>query len=139
MLLRGIYILVVSVEKNIEVTVGSLGNVSFNKGFYAYVGSAQINLEKRIERHLRKNKRRFWHIDYLLCNDEVKAVKVFWKKAGKSEECLIAKKLLDIAIPILDFGCSDCRCISHLFWLGDSVASDLKSFLTLNFTSILNV
>ena len=79
--MNGIYILVVSVEQNIEVTVGSLGNVSFTKGFYAYVGSAQKNLEKRIERHLRKKKRKFWHIDYLLYNDEVKAEKVFWKKA----------------------------------------------------------
>jgi Uri superfamily endonuclease len=102
------------------------------------VGSAQNNLEKRIERHLRKKKQRFWHIDYLLCNDEVQAAKVFWKKADKLEECLVAKKLLNIAIPILDFGCSDCRCISHLFWLGDSVAPDLKSFLTSNFTYILN-
>ena len=137
--MKGIYILVVSIKKNIVVTIGSLGNVSFNKGFYAYVGSAQNNLKKRIERHLRNKKRRFWHIDYLICNDEVEVVKVFWKKAYKSEECLTAKKLLNIAIPILDFGCSDCRCISHLFWLGDSVAPHLKEFLTSNFTSILDV
>jgi Uri superfamily endonuclease len=62
---KGIYILVVSVSKDINVNVGALGSVNFEKDLYAYVGSAQNNLEKRIERHLRKTKQKFWHIDYL--------------------------------------------------------------------------
>ena len=62
---KGIYILVVSVSKDINVNVGALGSVNFEKDLYACVGSAQNNLEKRIERHLRKTKQKFWHIDYL--------------------------------------------------------------------------
>jgi Uri superfamily endonuclease len=53
---KGIYILVVSVSKDINVNVGTLGSVNFEKGLYAYVGSAQNNWGKRIERHLRKTK-----------------------------------------------------------------------------------
>ena len=78
---KGIYVLIILVNKNISVNVGALGSVNFERGLYAYVGSAQNNLEKRIERHLRKAKRKFWHIDYLLENSRVKVLKVFCKKA----------------------------------------------------------
>ena len=64
--MKGIYILLISIAGRISVSVGALGDKSFQKGLYVYVGSAQNNLEKRVKRHLRKVKRRFWHIDYLL-------------------------------------------------------------------------
>ena len=64
--MKGVYVLLVSVCRQIIVDIGKLGAVTFRKGFYAYVGSDQNNLEKRIARHLRRNKRIFWHIDYLL-------------------------------------------------------------------------
>ena len=114
---KGIYILVVSVSKDINVNVGALGSVNFEKGLYAYVGSAQINLEKRIERHLRKTKQKFWHIDYLLDNADVDVLKVFHKKAGRLEECKIAKNISEIGVPVKGFGSSDCKCKSHLFKL----------------------
>jgi len=114
---KGIYILVVSVSKDINVNVGTLGNVNFEKGMYAYVGSAQNNLEKRIERHLRKTKQKFWHIDYILDYDNVKVLKVFYKHAGKSEECKVANKIGERCVPTKGFGSSDCKCKSHLFKL----------------------
>jgi len=114
---KGIYILVVSVSKDINVKVGTLGNVNFEKGMYAYVGSAQNNLEKRIERHLRKTKQKFWHIDYILDYDNVKVLKVFYKHAGKSEECKVANKIGERCVPTKGFGSSDCKCKSHLFKL----------------------
>ena len=114
---KGIYILVVSVSKDINVNVGALGSVNFEKGVYAYVGSAQNNLEKRIERHLRKTKQKFWHIDYILDDANVKVLKVFPKKAGRLEECKIAKNISEIGVPIKGFGSSDCKCESHLFKL----------------------
>lgn len=116
-MLKGVYVLVISVSKNISVNVGVLGRVNFNKGLYAYVGSAQNNLEKRIERHRRKAKRKFWHIDYLLDINGVKILKVFHKKAGKPEECKVARAMSERAIPIKGFGSSDCKCVSHLFKL----------------------
>jgi len=114
---KGVYILVVSVSKDINVNVGALGSVNFEKGLYAYVGSAQNNLEKRIERHLRKTKQKFWHIDYLLDDADVEVLKVFHKKAGRLEECKIAKNISEIGVPVKGFGSSDCRCESHLFKL----------------------
>jgi len=114
---KGVYILVVSVSKDINVNVGALGSLNFEKGLYAYVGSAQNNLEKRIERHLRKTKQKFWHIDYLLDNANVEVLKVFHKKAGRLEECKIAKNISEIGVPVKGFGSSDCKCKSHLFKL----------------------
>jgi len=113
--MRGVYILIILITRNIKIKVGALGEIKFAKGVYAYVGSAQNNLEKRIERHLKKNKKKFWHIDYLTANKFVKIVKVFYKLAKKSEECRTAEKLRKTEIPIKNFGCSDCNCESHLF------------------------
>ena len=126
--MKGVYVLVISVSKDIRVSVGALGSVNFEKGLYAYVGSAQNNLEKRIKRHLRKVKRKFWHIDYLLENEFVGVVKVLYKEAEKSEECKIASRLGENSIPVENFGCSDCGCISHLFRLkgSDCSRSDAK-------------
>ncbi|MDI6847051.1 MAG: GIY-YIG nuclease family protein [Candidatus Bathyarchaeia archaeon] len=119
MSMKGVYVLVISVDEDIEVDVGALGSISFEKGLYAYVGSAQNSLEKRVERHLGRVKRKFWHIDYLLDNDAVKVVKVFYKEADKAEECKIAGKLGEKGVAVKNFGCSDCGCVSHLFRVDD--------------------
>jgi Uri superfamily endonuclease len=116
---KGVYVLVISVGKDISVNVGALGVVNFEKGLYAYVGSAQKSLEKRIERHLGRTKRKFWHIDYLLNDDSVEVLKVFYKNVGKSEECKVANKIGERGVPTKGFGSSDCKCKSHLFKLKD--------------------
>jgi Uri superfamily endonuclease len=116
---KGIYVLVVSVCRDIKVSLGALGDVFFEKGMYAYVGSAQNCLEKRVKRHLGKAKRKFWHIDYLLDSDAAMVKKVFCKEAGKSEECRIARKLNERGVAVKNFGCSDCSCVSHLFRVKD--------------------
>lgn len=110
--MKGIYILLIKLSRNIQIKTGSLGKINFKKGIYAYVGSAQNNLEKRVKRHISTNKKMFWHIDYLLSNKFAKVSKVFYKKANKSEECRIASKLT--GNPIQNFGSSDCNCKSHL-------------------------
>ncbi len=113
--LKGTYILVVGVNKQNEIKVGSLGKIKFEKGNYAYVGSAMNSLEKRIERHERKEKKIFWHVDYLLSSPNTKLKKVFIKPSKKKEECETANKLVTIGVPVIGFGCSDCKCKSHLF------------------------
>ena len=117
--MKGVYVLVISVGKGFRVNVGVLGSIFFEKGLYAYVGSAQNGLERRVQRHLRKTKKKFWHIDYLLDDDAVRIVKVFCKEAEKSEECKIARKLSERGIAVKRFGCSDCGCVSHLFRVND--------------------
>jgi Uri superfamily endonuclease len=113
--LKGIYVLIIQVSEPITVDVGAIGKLTFKKGLYAYVGSAQTNLEKRLKRHFRKEKSKFWHVDYLLDNEAAKIVKVFFKEANKTEECETAKVLEERDKAIGGFGCSDCTCKSHLF------------------------
>jgi Uri superfamily endonuclease len=117
--LKGVYVLVIRVEADTDVNVGALGRLTFRKGLYAYVGSAQNNLEQRLKRHLRKGKRRFWHVDYLLDDEAAKVVKVFQRQANKAEECKIAEVISERGAPIEGFGSSDCSCRSHLFRIGD--------------------
>ena len=118
-MLKGIYVLIIQVDNDINLKIGALSRIAFTKGLYAYVGSAQTNLEQRIKRHLRKEKRKFWHIDYLLDNNAAKIIEVLFKKANKTEECKTAKSISERSKPIDGFGCSDCNCKSHLFRIED--------------------
>lgn len=115
--MKGIYILLINVERDFELDIGSLGKLKFTKGIYGYVGSAQNNLEKRILRHISKDKRKFWHIDYLLSEDNVEVVGVIYIETDKSYECKIARIFQEKKEFIPHFGSSDCKCKSHLFKL----------------------
>jgi len=117
--LKGVYVLIIQVNEDATVNVGALGKLTFKKGLYAYVGSAQNNLEKRVNRHLGKEKLRFWHVDYLLNNDAVKVLAVFHKQADKTEECAIARTIGERGEPVDGFGASDCSCKSHLYRIED--------------------
>lgn len=70
-------------------------------------------------RHLRRDKRSFWHIDYLLSSEHVKILEVFFKVAPKDEECRTTEILREAGESIWGFGSSDCRCVSHLFKVTD--------------------
>jgi Uri superfamily endonuclease len=113
--LKGTYVLIINLNKPVQVKVGALGEIAFPAGFYAYVGSAQNNLELRVQRHLRKEKRLFWHVDYLLADCSAKVVAVYCLEGGKECECQTAKLLSQHSEPVPRFGCSDCQCASHLF------------------------
>lgn len=80
--MKGIYILLISITRDISVSVGALGNKDFHKGLYAYVGSAQNNLEKRVERHLRRSKESFG--TSTICSAIVK--RKFSKHSGRKLE-----------------------------------------------------
>mgnify|MGYP005636939097 CR=1 FL=1 len=107
------------IKKPVTIKVGSLGALMFDSGIYAYVGSAQNGLEKRITRHLRRNKKKFWHIDYLLEDENTKIVNILYKVAPRREECRMAKEINKIGLPVKGFGSSDCKCKSHLFKLNN--------------------
>jgi Uri superfamily endonuclease len=117
--LKGIYVLIIQLSSDVTVQVGALGKLTFKKDLYAYVGSAQNNLEKRVNRHLRKKKRKFWHIDYLLDNEATKVITVFHKQAGKAEECAVARAIGERGEAVAGFGASDCNCKSHLYHIED--------------------
>ena len=117
--LQGVYVLIIQLSIDSNVYVGKLGTINLSKGIYAYIGSAQTALEKRIARHLRQEKRVFWHIDHLLQDPNAKILKVFTTVADKQEECKIAKKIAAKGETVEGFGCSDCLCTSHLVRIND--------------------
>ncbi|MHC1579765.1 MAG: GIY-YIG nuclease family protein [Candidatus Alkanophagales archaeon] len=107
------YVLVIRNAADVEVRVGSLGVLLFKRGYYAYVGSAKRNPEARIRRHLRKEKKLHWHIDYLLGASGVRVETVLLLDAP---ECTVARILSEHFPCVERFGASDCRCPSHLFF-----------------------
>ena len=117
--MKAIYVLIIQVENTISLKIGSLGTKVFNKGLFAYVGSAQSNFYKRINRHKCQKKKIFWHIDYLLTNKKTILIKIFFKLAKKTEECKLAQLISKKGKSIPNFGSSDCKCKSHLFKIKD--------------------
>ncbi len=102
-------------DKETTITIGKLGTFQFQKGRYAYVGSAMNGIEQRVARHKRKEKRLHWHIDYLLEHAEIKSVETIMSST-KENECRLARRFLKThQIPVPGFGSSDCSCKSHLF------------------------
>jgi len=114
---KGIYTLVLWLEADRKIEVGSLGPVSFEAGYYAYTGSARgPGGLKRVERHLSvlegTNTARRWHIDRLLPHSSL--VEVVATKTEEDLECAIARKIGE-KLPFVErFGSTDCRCPSHL-------------------------
>ena len=101
-----------------DIAVGKLGSILFEPGCYCYVGSALNGLRGRVARHLRHDKKKWWHIDYLLKRAAV--VEVVWALSSDRLECRIAEALRSQGIEsIPSFGASDCRCSSHLFYQHD--------------------
>lgn len=117
MLMKGTYVLLISLNQTQTVEVGSLGEIEFHPGHYAYVGSALKNLESRIERHYQENKNFHWHIDYLLSQSTIK--KVIFGESDERKECRLAQSLAKFFEGFEDFGSSDCSCRCHLFYSED--------------------
>ena len=120
--MKGTYLLILKNLKPLKLKIGKLREIYFNKKFYIYVGSALNNLEKRIKRHLLKNKKLHWHIDYLTTNENFKIIRVYYKTSARKEECFFANKLSNYFKSIKGFGSTDCKCKSHLF------ETDLQEF-----------
>lgn len=111
---RGVYFLVIHVEKAIQIPVSRIGSPLLRPGWYVYAGSARVNLQQRITRHLRKRKKVHWHIDHLTTS--AAKVKAFPIATFKDLECTLAADIAELAEASLPgFGCSDCSCSSHLF------------------------
>ena len=71
---KGTYLLVIEVKEIQQISIGKRPLINFRKGIYIYVGRAKNGLQGRIKRHLRNEKKAFWHIDYLLQKAEVQEV-----------------------------------------------------------------
>ncbi len=107
------YILTLFLRRARRIKVGALGYITFEPGLYFYVGSGGVSPARRIARHARRRKRKFWHIDFLSAHAGVVGALVL--EASTSLECTVARSLAEVFTIIPRFGCSDCTCASHLF------------------------
>lgn len=126
--LKGVYTLIVFLKGGTTIGVRDLGLFDFKKGYYAYTGSATgegaLSLQKRVARHLRKDKTMHWHIDFFLENKNAEIVTVITAESNRNRECQVngaIKNLRGATIPVAGFGAADCkqRCGSHLVRLSN--------------------
>ncbi|MCP5108209.1 MAG: DNA/RNA nuclease SfsA [bacterium] len=116
---RGSYLVILYNEKPFKKEIGSLGEREFKEGFYIYAGSAMKGLESRIKRHMRKSKKRHWHMDYITPS-RMKVVKVYRIRRAERLEERLARGLLEICDDhVPGFGASDTGMDSHLFYFTD--------------------
>lgn len=131
--MKGSYCLIINIKKDTKIKIGKkLGFINFKKGTYVYIGSAMNSIESRVKRHLSKNKKKHWHIDYLLLNENSEIKKVYTKESDEKLECEIAKKIIKNEKSITNFGCSDCSCQSHLIYFKNFKLANLKVSSILN-------
>ena len=97
-----------------EIDVGSLGSISFPKGYYLYIGSAMNGIEGRVKRHKRDRKKLHWHVDYLLNKASISSI--YFIESRERLECSLANRFADRFKVIPKFGSSDCLCKGHLFF-----------------------
>ena len=109
-------------DRGRRIQIGRLGRFYFFPGTYIYVGSAwgPGGLAARIGRHLKKEKQRRWHIDYLRQYLLMKEIWVSrWRPSGEHVWAEVIGRFEKAAVPAEKFGSSDCRCPAHLFHLRD--------------------
>ncbi|MCL1978942.1 MAG: GIY-YIG nuclease family protein [Methanomassiliicoccaceae archaeon] len=126
MIRKGTYILIFDMPET-RISVGSLGVIDLEEGTYCYVGSAMNGLDQRIERHLSKKKKIRWHIDHLttVCD----RAEAFVAVPPGTAECELGRIVLDNggSYAAKGFGCSDCKCRTHLFFLDKDSKERLRS------------
>jgi len=109
-----LYVVLTYVPRRTAIAVGSLGQVSLERGWYAYVGSAARGRRARVARHLTAEKPLRWHADYLFTAFPPRRA---WLVDGAAGECELAAGLAappGAARLPARFGASDCRCAGHL-------------------------
>jgi Uri superfamily endonuclease len=117
---NGTYILLAELGSRATIEIGKIGSLSFAAGTYAYVGSAfgPGGLAARLGRYASVARRKHWHIDFLLDQGEVVGALVRTDK--RRRECAWANWTANRALRnVPNFGSSDCRCKSHLFFVGN--------------------
>jgi len=139
--LKGIYTLIIRLKASVSVEIGALGRIRLPKATYLYTGSARgsgaSSIEGRLTRHLRKTKRNFWHIDYLLKHELSQILAVVYSETKRSMECKVnqsVRREFGASSPAANFGSSDCTCETHLLKVADErTAEQLIKGVTLSY------
>jgi Uncharacterized conserved protein len=102
--------------------------IFMEKGVYLYVGSAKRGLEKRLARHVKKRKNRFWHIDYITSRRDTTVQAIYLSPCPECETLSAVSALGTLFGRRL--GSSDCRCQSHFVKLNQVSLDDLGNWMT---------
>jgi Uri superfamily endonuclease len=115
----GTYALLLRSDASTSAQIGRWGCLDVRPGYYIYVGSAlgPGGVLARVSRHCREHKTKHWHIDYL--REFTIPVSVWYSYSPTRLEHCWAKAVAGLTEtePVKGFGCSDCKCNSHLFFL----------------------
>lgn len=114
----GTYALILRLKRRRIIPIGRLGPIPFLPGWYTYAGSAlgSGGVAARLRHHLRISEKPRWHLDYLRREAEpVEAWVLASDDRREHDWAGLLSKLDDSVRPVPGFGCSDCRCASHLF------------------------
>lgn len=115
---KGIYCLVFENPAS-TVRIGALGPVTFRDGWHMYIGSALgsgglARLSRHIALSRAKDRTPKWHVDYLSTSSHFLLRYTVHAVTEARLECRLTDALGGPGIP--GFGCSDCRCPSHLLF-----------------------
>lgn len=140
----GLYVLWLYLPETRTIRIGSLGECSFNRGTYAYIGSGARGLSHRLRRHWEGGRSLRWHVDWLRAAAMPVGIDIMPNSPSDSvsgglpaprdiehslllpSECELADSLSTVPgatrfVP--RFGASDCGCAGHLFCVSqDSTA-----------------
>jgi Uri superfamily endonuclease len=137
---KGIYCLIFE-NQACKIEIGKKGEISFPAGFHIYAGSALgPGGLKRVTRHINlsrnKDRKPSWHIDYLHLDSSFRLVSAVCASTSARLECSLASRIGGDLIP--GFGCTDCKCISHLFYRKKSPFPEItEAFEALKLTSFI--
>jgi Uri superfamily endonuclease len=117
--MNGIYALFMTFQERTTVKVGALGTLTLDEREYCYIGSAKNGLGNRILRHMKKEKKIHWHIDHLTVVAD--SIEAYFSEDG--EECALRRSAEECGLrpAVKGFGCSDCRCDTHLLVSGEGL------------------
>jgi len=121
----GIYLLELFLYKPYRIEIGALGKIIFPPGYYYYAGTAQKNLNARLERYQQGPENKHWHIDYFL--EEALIKRIFASELDREAECQLARNLRELPeteIIARELGSSDCSCESHLIYSPEPLSEE---------------
>ena len=119
--MKGTYTIIVDCRSEGSCVFGELGRARLRKGLYLYTGSAlgrgNASLERRLERHARPSKKKWWHIDYLTSRPFCCVSGAVYIISTRRLECRVSRCISEElnVLPVLPrIGASDCNCEGHL-------------------------
>ena len=117
--LPGTYALFFKSKQKNRISVGKLGSLNLQPGYYIYIGSAfgPGGLKSRVGHHNKISSRHHWHIDYL--GEYLSPAEVWYTYDTIHREHQWSQALAHargVSTPLSGFGSSDCRCKSHLYF-----------------------